>query len=176
MLREVHSPACTNVDAQLRNAFANWFNVTHQSAFQSLDSCNYHAARSRISKAIEPSSEFGKRFDLKHGLSVIDRLLHVKQYGGWFGSTIRRRPCHDAADPARFNAYQNQGKKIGRPKSPQSVFHCLPLCDEPSAGPLWCDPLRSPVTEDREPASTRPFGLAVVGFLLEHQFFPSCFD
>ena len=57
------------VNAQLRHAVSNWLYVTHQTQSQAFNArCNNPAHRF-IGQAINPRSEFGKRFDQAHNKS-----------------------------------------------------------------------------------------------------------
>ena len=43
-LHEIDPPARAGMDAQFRNAFANWPNVAHQTEGQTLDARQHHTA------------------------------------------------------------------------------------------------------------------------------------
>lgn len=58
-LDEVDAPPRTDVDAQFRNAFANWRNVAHQTEGQTLDARQHHTAHRDVCQSVQPFGKFG---------------------------------------------------------------------------------------------------------------------
>src|ERR1035438_8862444 len=78
-LRVIQTPARAEVYAQFNHAIANRLEVAQQAEGEALDSFDHRAAYPVVFQSIKPCCEFGKRFDGKHNISVIERLQYVKR-------------------------------------------------------------------------------------------------
>ncbi|CBE69242.1 protein of unknown function [Candidatus Methylomirabilis oxygeniifera] len=65
-LHEIHAPARTEMNAQLRHPVADRLHVPHQAALQTLDARRDHPAHRRIGQTVQPCGKFGQEFYQEH--------------------------------------------------------------------------------------------------------------